>query len=60
MPDLSTYFLSVSQIAKNGKKVVFNNNKCEIFDCSNKLVASATLIGDECTNLIFLNKQLTV
>lgn len=45
VPNLCTNLLSVSQMALNGKRVVFNKNYCNIIDNgTNRVVATASLV----------------
>lgn len=47
VPELSTNLLSVSQIAKRKKKLIFDEKGCKIIDVkTNQLVATASLHGD--------------
>lgn len=46
VPELSTNLLSVGQMAKNGKVIVFDDRQCRIFDKCNQLIATATLEKD--------------
>jgi len=43
VPELCTNLLSVSQMVKNGKKVVFDINGCRIYNQNRQLIATATL-----------------
>lgn len=44
MPELTTNLISVSQLIKNGNRVVFSTTQCHIFHKNNKLVAVAELV----------------
>lgn len=44
VPDLGANLLSISQIIRRNKKVVFNTNGCNVFDENNKLVATGKLV----------------
>lgn len=46
VPDLCTNLVSVSQMIKNGNKVVFGANKCVIWDKYGDVLATATLVDD--------------
>lgn len=46
VPELKTNLLSVSKIIKSGCRVTFNENGCQIYNPSNKLVAKADLINE--------------
>ena len=46
VPDLTTNLLSVSQLIKNGNKVIFDDKLCKIYDSQNKLVAEAENIDN--------------
>lgn len=46
VPELSVNLLSVSQMAKKGKRIVFENNLCQIFDQNRNLIAEATMVND--------------
>lgn len=52
VPDLTTNLLSVSQLIKNGNKVIFNEKGCEIYNGYGKLVAKANLL-DNVYRLVF-------
>lgn len=44
VPDITTNLLSVSQLIKNGNKVIFKKQCCKIYNQNDKLVAIANLI----------------
>ncbi|XP_055527158.1 uncharacterized protein LOC129719773 [Wyeomyia smithii] len=53
IPHLSTNFLSVVQIVKNGFQVVFQTSGCEIYNTQGKLVATGVV-----ENVLFKLEQL--
>lgn len=46
VPGLTTNLLSVSQMIRNGNKVIFNQSGCTIFDSCNEPIASAALVNN--------------
>lgn len=46
IPNICANLMSVSQMAKQGKTLVFNDVNCRIFDKNAKLLASAPLVDD--------------
>lgn len=46
VPDLSANLLSISQMVKNDKKVIFDQNGCRIYDLNGELTATASLHND--------------
>lgn len=46
VPNLCANLLSVRQMTRDGKKVIFKGDTCRIFDINNKLVTSATVHND--------------
>ena len=66
VPDLAVNLLSVSQIVKNGNKVVFDSDGCTIFNCENERVLFCKESGgvykvnaDEKKCLLAKNKTLS-
>lgn len=45
VPDIATNLISVSQLIKNGNRVIFDNDGCKIFR-GNQLIAKATLMDN--------------
>lgn len=68
IPDICANLMSVSQMAKRGNTLVFDNIGCKIYDSTKNLIATAPLIDDlyklNCTTqrtstaLVATNKQL--
>ena len=60
VPNICTNLLSVRQMTKDGKKVVFKNENCNIFDKEGELIVVATvhngLYQGDCNALINQNK----
>lgn len=56
VPNLCANLLSVSRMAKNGNKVVFEDDTCEIFNKYSEIVGTATLVN----GLYRLNGKPTV
>lgn len=46
IPDICANLMSVSQMAKNGNTLVFDNVSCRIFDNEKNLIATAPLVDD--------------
>lgn len=46
IPDLCTNLLSVSQMIKRGKSVVFNRDGCTIYNAENDVVATASMVDN--------------
>lgn len=44
VPDLATNLLSVSQLIKNGNRVVFAETNCKVYNSDNELIATADLV----------------
>lgn len=46
IPEVAANLLSVSQLTKNGCRVEFTCNGCNIYNCNNDLIATATLVNN--------------
>lgn len=46
VPELCTNLISVGQVIKNGNRVVFNKNKCVIYNARNDIIATASLVDE--------------
>lgn len=46
VPQLSTNLMSISQMDRNNKEVIFNTQVCRIFDANKNFIATSSLIND--------------
>lgn len=46
VPELCTNLISVSQVIKNGNRVVFDKNKCIVYNQRDEIIATASLVDD--------------